>query len=268
LLTSQSVVAVKRYIRQKLNLNNCNNMEIQAISLARMNNGAHFQFVKNALAEAKANTVIVDRAAAQVAVLEKKLADEDEALKISQKSLSTDDIVEADRKRDELYTAYRKLVKGSLSSPLEEQAEAAKILNQSIKDYGIDPKMQLDKEVGLVDNLLTDHEGKYAEQVKTLGLTAYVTAMREANDKVNDLIVQRDKERSIQVAGALKAARAETDTAYKDLVKRVNALWIVEYDAAYDEFINYMNEAIDRYRKEVLAAKKKKTTDGGDDDKE
>jgi len=241
-------------------------MEIKNVDLAHMNNGAHYQFVKNALTEAKANTVIAEKLSSQTAELEKKVAAEDEALKISQKSLLTDEIGEADRKRDELYSAYRKLVKASLSSPIEEQAEAAKVLNQSIKDYGIDPDMQLDKEVGLVDNLLTDHEGKYAEQVTKLGLTVYVTAMREANNKVNDLIVQRDKDRSAQVAGALKAARAETDTAYKDLVKRVNALYIVEYDAAYDTFINYMNEAIDRYRKEVLASKKKKTTDGGGDD--
>lgn len=242
-------------------------MEIKSISMERMNNGAHYQFAKNALTEAKANAKVAERAASQVAVLEKKLTAEDEALKISQKSLSTDDITKADRKRDELYSVYRKMVKAQLNAPIETVAEAAKVLNQSIKDYGIDPKMQLDKEVGLMDNLLTDHEGKYAEQVATLGLTAYVTAMREANNKVNELIVQRDKDRSVQVAGALKAARAETDEAYRNLVKRINALWIVEYDEAYDTFINYMNEAIDRYREQVLTSAKKKTTANTDEEK-
>jgi len=221
-----------------------------------MNNGAHFQFVTNALAKAKANTLIAEKASAQVKALEAKLSAEDEALKISQKSLLTDEIESADRKRDEIFMAYRKVVKGSLGAPLDTLAEAAKVLNQSIKDYGIDPQMQLDKETGLLANLIADHQGKLAEQVATLGLTAYTTAMKEANDKVNDLIMQRADERSLVVAGALKAARAETDTAYKDLVKRVNALWIVDYDAAYDEFINYMNEEIDRYREQVLTRKK------------
>jgi len=224
--------------------------------MERMNNGAHFQFVTNALAKAKANTLIAEKASAQVKALEAKLSAEDEALKISQKSLLTDEIESADRKRDEIFMAYRKVVKGSLGAPLDTLAEAAKVLNQSIKDYGIDPQMQLDKETGLLANLIADHQGKLAEQVATLGLTAYTTAMKEANDKVNDLIMQRADERSLVVAGALKAARAETDTAYKDLVKRVNALWIVDYDAAYDEFINYMNEEIDRYREQVLTRKK------------
>jgi len=224
--------------------------------MERMNNGAHFQFVTNALAKAKANTLIAEKASAQVKALEAKLSAEDEALKISQKSLLTDEIESADRKRDEIFMAYRKVVKGSLGAPLDTLAEAAKVLNQSIKDYGIDPQMQLDKETGLLANLIADHQGKLAEQVATLGLTAYTTALKEANDKVNDLIMQRADERSLVVAGALKAARAETDTAYKDLVKRVNALWIVDYDAAYDEFINYMNEEIDRYREQVLTRKK------------
>jgi len=224
--------------------------------MERMNNGAHFQFVTNALAKAKANTLIAEKASAQVKALEAKLSAEDEALKILQKSLLTDDIEAADRKRDEIFMAYRKVVKGSLNAPLDTLAEAAKTLNQSIKDYGIDPQMQLDKETGLLANLIADHQGKLAEQVATLGLTAYTTALKEANDKVNDLIMQRADERSLVVAGALKAARAETDTAYKDLVKRVNALWIVDYDAAYDEFINYMNEEIDRYREQVLTRKK------------
>lgn len=234
-------------------------MEIKSISMERMNNGAHYQFSKNALAQAKLTKNVSERATAQVLVLEKKVAAEDEALKISQKSLLTDEIEAADRKRDELYMAYRKMVKAQLNVPLEAMAEAAKVLNQSIKDYGIDPKMQLDRETGLLTNLLIDHQGKYAEYVAILGLTAYTTALKEANDKVNKLIMQRAEENSVKVAGALKSARAETDEAYRNLVKRINALIIVEGEEGYEDFVNYMNEEIDRYREQVLTSKKKKT---------
>lgn len=54
----------------------------------------------------------------------------------------------------------------------------------------------------------------------------------------------------------MKAACAATDEAYRNLVKRVNALWIVEYDEANDEFINYVNTEIKHYKEEVLASKK------------
>lgn len=72
------------------------------------------------------------------------LAKEDEDLKISQKSLLTDDIAEADNLRDSLYRAYKKAVKTYLDFPIDAQAQAAKVLNQHIKDYGIAPAMQLD----------------------------------------------------------------------------------------------------------------------------
>lgn len=235
-------------------------MEIKEIALGRMNNGAHYQFVYNTLTKAEDDAKINEKAATAVAALKETVIAEDDALKISQKSLLTDDIVAADRKRDELYMAYRKLVKGSLNAPLDEMAEAAKVLNQNIKDYGIDPQMQLDKETGLLANLLGDLTDKYASQVKTLGLTAYVTALETANDAVNALIMQRAEENSVKVAGALKTARAATDEAYKKLIKLVNALMTVEGEEGYEDFANYMNEEIDRYHKEVLTAKKKSST--------
>jgi len=65
------------------------------------------------------------------------LTKEDEDLKISQKSLLTDEITKADNLRDSLYRAYKKAVKTYLDLPIAAQAQAAKVLNQHIKDYGM-----------------------------------------------------------------------------------------------------------------------------------
>jgi len=239
--------------------------EINGIDLAHMPNGAHYLFALDVLNKAKANEKVNERASSQVAVLEKKVTAEDDALKLTRKSLLTDEIKALDDKRDEMYSYYRKGVKAFVGAPLEDVATAAKELNQHMTDYAINPQMQLDKETGMLLNFTADLEGKYAEQVAKLGLTMYVTALKEANDKLHELTTERTDERALQVAGALKSARAETDEAYRALVKLVNALYIVEYDAAYDEFINYVNAEIKHYKEEVLAAKKKKTPDGGDD---
>ena len=67
---------------------------------------------------------------------------ENENLKISQKSMLRDDIATADVERDGLS------VNGFRNLPMENMAKAAKVLTQHIKDYAIDPKMQLDKETG------------------------------------------------------------------------------------------------------------------------
>ena len=73
---------------------------------------------------------------------------EDEDLKISQKSMLTDDIATADAERDGLYSGYKKAVNGFRNLSVENMERAAKLLTQYIKDYAIDPKMQLDKEMG------------------------------------------------------------------------------------------------------------------------
>ena len=120
--------------------------EIATLSLERLNNGAHFLFISNVLARAEADATIKSKLSTQIASLKSAKEQEDEDLKISQKSLLTDDIAAADAERDGLYSGYKKTVNGFKNLPVENMAKAAKVLTQHIKDYAIDPKMQLDKE--------------------------------------------------------------------------------------------------------------------------
>lgn len=175
---------------------------------------------------------------------------EDEDLKISQKSLLTDEIAEADNLRDSLYRAYKKAVKTYLDFPIA--AQAAKMLNQHIKDYGIDPAMQLDQETGLLTNFINDLTTKYTEQITTLGLQSFVAELSSANTKVQTLTAQRTMERTGIVKGALKTSRIATDTAYRELVKMTNALALVLGEADYANFIDYVNTEISHYKQEVI----------------
>jgi len=184
----------------------------------------------------------------------------DEVLNLSQKNPTTDKISAADADRDGFYMGYKSAVKGFLKMPAGTLQDAAKTLWQSIKDYKIDPKEQLDKETGKLVNLITDLEEKYAAEVSALGLTAFVENMKTANETVRTLLIERDNDESTRVVGAVKAARSETDEAYKGLVLRVNALWVVQYDEAYDTFITEMNEQIERYKQEVIPARKSATS--------
>ena len=238
--------------------------EINDISLPRMNNGAHFTYVSNILARAEADTAVKGKASEQLAAFKATVAAEDEALKISQKSLLTDDIAKADSDRDALYAGYKKAVEGFLAMPIADMAQAAKVLAQHIKDYKINTADQLDKETGLLVNFITDLEGKYSAQVTTLGLTAFVTNMKEANERVRTLTLQRTNEKMGVTVGALKAARTATDNAYRALVKMVNALTLVFGEKDYTSFIDYVNTEVTHYKREVIGQKAKApTTSGG-----
>lgn len=229
--------------------------EIYDINIQRMNNGAHFTFVSNILARAEADTAVKGKASELVNNFKVAVAAEDEALKISQKSLLTDDIAKADIDRDALYAGYKKAVEAFLAMPIADMAQAAKVLAQHIKDYKINTAGQLDKETGLLVNFITDLEDKYSAQVAKLGLTAFVTNLKEANERVRMLTLQRTNEKMGVTVGALKAARTSSDDAYRALVKMVNALALVFGEKDYTAFIDYVNTEVTHYKREVLNQK-------------
>ena len=229
--------------------------EIYDINIQRMNNGAHFTFVSNILARAEADTAVKGKASELVSNFKTAVSTEDEALKISQKSLLTDEIAKADSDRDALYAGYKKAVEGFLAMPIADMAQAAKILSQHIKDYKINTADQLDKETGLLVNFISDLEDKYTEQVAKLGLTAFVTNLKEANERVRTLTLQRTNEKIGITVGALKTARTASDDAYRALVKMVNALALVFGEKDYTAFIDYVNTEITHYKREVLGQK-------------
>ena len=226
--------------------------EIQSIFLGNMNNAAHFMFVSNMAGRAEKDSAVSEKCKAQVAALREAVTAEDENLQISAKSLTTDKIAAADRLRDQLSAGYKKAVAGYVNFPMESLADAAKVLNQHIKDYKIDVQAQLDKETGLLVNFIQDLENKFAEQVKALSLTAFVEKLKAANEEVRALTGQRTDERSAKTAGALKAARAASDEAYKLLTMHVNAHALIEGVEAYAAFIDYANTEIAHFKQKVL----------------
>lgn len=238
--------------------------EIGTISLERMNNGAHFLYVSNVVARAEGDEKVKTKAATQVAALKSAVEEEDANLKLSQKSLLTDKIVESDNDRDTYLGGYKKAVKGFLTLPDGDLQQAAKELYQHLLDYDIDPQGQLDKETGLLVNFIADLEGKYATQVSTLALTPFVTGLKAANERVRTATLERTEERMNITVGAMKAARKVSDEAYRALVKWVNALALIEGETEYADFIDYVNTEITHYKREVIGQKTKAPTTSGE----
>ena len=102
--------------------------------MEHLNNGAHFLFISNVLARAEADANVKSKLSAQIASLKSAKEREDEDLKISQKSLLTDEITAADAERDGLYSGYKKAVNGFKNLSVENMAKAAKVLTQHIKE--------------------------------------------------------------------------------------------------------------------------------------
>ena len=237
--------------------------DIKTIDLPKLNNGAHYEFMKVVSDRFASETALSANATAKKAIeaLAAALKEEDRCLAISRKSLMTEDIREADSTRDDIYRSLRQALSGFAQAPVLDVARAAKTLALCMNSYAIKPSMQLDRETGLLHNFIADLETKYAAEVTKLGLTLYVAPLKEANAKVEQFIVGRTTAQSAIIAGELRAARLATDAAYRHLVKFVNALAMVSGTSDYDALNLFLNEHIDRYKQEALPKAKKKAED-------
>lgn len=235
--------------------------QIDSITLERLANGAHFSLMKRLIEAAEADSKVSEKASTQLAKLKTSFAQEDVDLKISQKSLDTDKIKDADSRQDKLYTSLKRAVKGFLGDSDSEIAEAAKVINQALVDYAIDTKMQLDREAGLVTNLCGDLADKYSEQVATLGISVMVKRLTDANNEVQSYLGSRSMEQSTKVAGALKKSRAQVDTDWRDFVLYVNAAAVIYGIADYESYIDYANTEINRIKQQALGQKSTTSTD-------
>lgn len=234
--------------------------EIDAIHLGHLNNGAHYQFIKNVHENISAETELLTdtRIKAAADKLGEALKKEDDCYARSKKSFVTDEIVAADALRDKYFQGMRKTVKGLLNHPDAETALAAQHIEQYIKDHRVDSDMQLERETGAITNLIGDCETKGLADVNKLNIKPYVDALKAANTKVDTLLMGRNRERVGIEAGALRVARQASDDAYLWLVKLVNALALTGDQSKFSAFIDLMNVVVKRYKEQVIPSQKKK----------
>ena len=231
---------------------------IEPISLEHMSNGSHFLFITDTVGLATADAKVKTKVTAELTALQTALKAEDDALALSKANLLSKEIKAIDAERDKHYKALRKAITFFLNHPDAQLVKAAARLEQLLKDYNINPAMQLDRETGLLLNLISDLETKSAADVTALALTPVVQAMKQANDKLREVTRARANDRAVQIVGQLRQAQHASDEAYRTLVQKVNALAVVEGEADYADFISKMNEQVKHYKQEVLTKAKKK----------
>lgn len=226
--------------------------EIKSINQRRMQKALHMSFLTTVMQLLEHEDVIREQAAEEYARLQSAVERERLALVISRKSFASNEIAQADEERDRLYRSFRQAVKAFLQMPLPDKSEAAKLVWQRIKDYRLRAEDQMDKETGLLGHLCSDLRGEFAEAVNTLGLMPAVVAMDEANDRLEAHKLMRTQERAAAKVGEAPASRLAASMAYRDLVRKVNALAIVYGEEPYANFIDILNIEITRYKRAML----------------
>lgn len=236
--------------------------QVSIFARENMPNGSHYSFDQSVINRFKNDGKISQKAQLRplFSLYEQAFLVEEEKFKLSQKSEFTDTLNELDTARDNAYMGLKGIVEGYAKVPDAGMKAASKALGQLITDYRIDVRVQRDQESGLLSNFIADLQGKCAAHVQTLHLEEVVQVMKTANDNYIAVRENRTEERMLKEKNALENARKATDAAYRNFIAMVNALALVEGDADYADFIDYMNTLISEYKAEVLNQKPTSTT--------
>lgn len=232
--------------------------EIKNISLQRVPNGAHNRFIKTTIELARKNEKIASSLSAEIVAMEEAQVLFRRFFGVSRKNPLTAEIALHDRLRDGYWNGLKVVVRGMLRFPTPEKQVMAKTLWHRIKTSGISARKQLDRQTGdlltFTDLLLT----QYATEIEGLGVLLFVQKLKEENDLVNELLLERGKMEARRVVGGMKKARAEVFTAYHSFVRKVNALVTLNGPEDYSAFVDAMNKMIERYEEEIIKKPKKR----------
>jgi hypothetical protein len=241
-------------------------MKINSIEFPRFRNDEHFQFGTEF-------RDLVNRFGAQALKCEARFnlfldsyAKEDEALKKIRKSAITDDIREADSRRDRIFSGLASANKTALKHFMPDVQQAAKRLKVLFDTYGNLAKKPLNEQTSGVYNLLQDLRGDvYAGDAATAGLTAWIKELETANAAFDNLVKGRYEEAFNRTDLVLREVRLELDERYRSIIALITALVEIEGETDYADFIRVLNLIIDKYNN-ILAARIGRNKVGKDDE--
>ena len=227
-------------------------MKIEKVYLNNLRNDEHFQFnteFRNLINEITPAALDIH---AHFAPYLSLYAQEDEVLKKILKSALTEDIQNADRKRDLTFSGMIDANKSALKHFNSSIVTAAKRLKIVFDTYGNVARKPLNEETSAIYNLLQELKGTHAADVSTVGITDWVTELEADNNALTALMKARYDESALRTDLIMKEVRTQIDAAYHAITERIDALFIVNASTVHETFIHRWNVVIEKY-KNILA---------------
>lgn len=227
--------------------------EIQQFNIGRLRVQEDFGFQKNV--EGATALLTEESDAGMVSTYKAALGELDVALKDSDKNPHTPAVVAADAYADGIWWGLRKQVKSMVKYPVEACCKVANEVLEIMDKYGIITSLPYNEEYGRMYNLLQDLTALGVEKQKQIYIDGWVKELQSAYDAFMDAYTLRADEDGRRMVGVIKEKHKIADDAYRELVKRVNALALINGEEKYAAFIDRVNAFIND-AKAVLAARK------------
>jgi len=222
-------------------------MRISKIDTTHLRNNAYFQF------HSKFRGLVADNGAEALKVelqfnfylpLFERM---NEAFKKIVKSEFTAQIHEANKARGEIWAGMTEMNFANLKH-FNPQIKAAAAKLQILFDaYGDVLRKPAKENTAAIYNVLHELQNKYSAETALVGIRLWAAELKTRNAAFETLFKERNDEAARKTHIVLKKARVELDVVYRAIVDRINALMLVEGDAAYEHFAKKLNEIISKY---------------------
>lgn len=183
------------------------------------------------------------------------IAKEQECVNRITKSANTEQMEEMDAARDTTFRFMTNLIVAYGTCPTEEIRLAAKRLDAIFSAYhGLSDKAFSEETAG-IDGLLNDLKSETAkEDLKVLHLENFASLLAEENEDYKTLDATRTSEYATRVKVETAEARKATDSALDTIVRRVNAMQVMEPTATTASLIDAVNQIYKKYS-DLISAK-------------
>lgn len=162
----------------------------------------------------------------------------------------TDEIVELDHQRDEVFNGILNLLSGNAKHFTPETRDAAQLLQRDLEKYGSGfVRGNFNAETIDLQNIIADWRNKPELQkaTNTLGLIDWISELERVNQLFNSRYIARTGSYADKPDENATAKRTEVAAAYEVLCNFLNSYAFLNASPVYKTTISQINTLIDQY---------------------
>lgn len=224
-----------------------NEEKVRGLNIARLQNHEQFGFITEFKMELQRSNI--GPLMPFVAQLTPLVAEEDRALEWIRRSEHTRQLAELDTACDNCYRGLIKTVHAAHHSPETDERDAADLLEIPLQTYGNFTVESYEIQHSKTRNLIQDLRlPKYKPAADLLGVSRWVERLEKADDAFMTLYrIRRDEQaQTAQEHRPLRVIRGEVERKYREIVRHINALAVLQPHAELSALIARINVHIDR----------------------
>jgi glutamate synthase domain-containing protein 2 len=206
---------------------------------------------------------------------EKLFRKEDEAFTRNRAFEETKDIQAADQKRDELFFFIKRFIENMKYNPDPALRTSGRSLDEALEPYRNAHRKSFQENTILIDSFLKELEENetYFKALQHLDLIRPLELLKTANESFRILYNERSQKRHQRnMKDKLKQLRPQVDQAFFEVVKFINAIYLVSHEITKEKQVIEELEAIidnvNAYTSEMLnaIANRRAAKDDNDDE--